>query len=165
MEREELNIIAPDGYEIDKNNSTFECIKFCKKRNHITIEHVWESINNVTYPFDGCASYRQVMKNGTAPKIKSHELSLNSNNKRFSKAVAYTVLSDIAEYYNKGWEPDWKNSKEEKYRIAYYSSKETYVIKQNFDYNNGTIIFKNEEDAQAVIDNPNFQEILDTLYQ
>ena len=27
MEKE-INIIAPEGYEIDKNNSTFECIRF-----------------------------------------------------------------------------------------------------------------------------------------
>lgn len=28
METKELNIVAPEGYEIDKENSTFECIKF-----------------------------------------------------------------------------------------------------------------------------------------
>lgn len=28
---EELKIVAPEGYEIDKENSTFECIKFKKK--------------------------------------------------------------------------------------------------------------------------------------
>lgn len=84
---------------------------------------------------------------------------------RLAKVAAYVALSDIAEYYNKGWKPDWKSSKEEKYRIAYYSSKETYVIKQNFDYNNGTIVFKNEEDARSVIDNPNFREILDVMFK
>ena len=30
METKELNIVAPQGYEIDKENSTFECIKFKK---------------------------------------------------------------------------------------------------------------------------------------
>ena len=28
METKELKIQVPDGYEIDKENSTFECIKF-----------------------------------------------------------------------------------------------------------------------------------------
>ena len=28
METKEINIIVPQGYEIDKENSTFECIKF-----------------------------------------------------------------------------------------------------------------------------------------
>lgn len=32
-------------------------------------------------------------------------------------------------------------------------------------YNEGAIYFKNKEDAQAVIDNPNFRSILDAIYK
>lgn len=32
METKEVKIIIPEGYEIDKENSTFECIKFKKLR-------------------------------------------------------------------------------------------------------------------------------------
>lgn len=28
METKEMKIVPPEGYEIDKENSTFECIKF-----------------------------------------------------------------------------------------------------------------------------------------
>lgn len=31
MEQKEIKITVPEGYEIDKENSTFECIKFKKK--------------------------------------------------------------------------------------------------------------------------------------
>lgn len=31
METKELKIQVPEGYEIDKENSTFECVKFKKK--------------------------------------------------------------------------------------------------------------------------------------
>lgn len=31
MEQKELKIVPPEGYEIDRENSTFECIKFKKK--------------------------------------------------------------------------------------------------------------------------------------
>ena len=31
METKELKIQAPEGYEIDKENSTFECVKFKHK--------------------------------------------------------------------------------------------------------------------------------------
>lgn len=31
MEQKELKIVPPEGYEIDSENSTFECIKFKKK--------------------------------------------------------------------------------------------------------------------------------------
>lgn len=33
------------------------------------------------------------------------------------------------------------------------------------NYNEGAIYFKNKEDAQAVIDNPNFRSILDAIYK
>ena len=38
------------------------------------------------------------------------------------------------------------------------------VIEDNSN-NVGTIVFKHKEDAQAVIDNPNFREILDVIYK
>lgn len=31
MNTKEIKITVPEGYEIDKENSTFECIKFRKK--------------------------------------------------------------------------------------------------------------------------------------
>lgn len=31
MKTKELKVQVPEGYEIDKENSTFECIKFKKK--------------------------------------------------------------------------------------------------------------------------------------
>ena len=39
----EINITVPEGYEIDKENSTFECIKF-KKRIEVNI---WKDIERV----------------------------------------------------------------------------------------------------------------------
>lgn len=36
MEAKELKIQAPEGYEIDKENSTFECIKFKPIKKGIT---------------------------------------------------------------------------------------------------------------------------------
>lgn len=39
----EINITVPEGYEIDKENSTFECIKF-KKRIDVNI---WKDIERV----------------------------------------------------------------------------------------------------------------------
>lgn len=39
MRTKEIKINVPEGYEIDKENSTFECIKFKSK----------EDISNLTY--------------------------------------------------------------------------------------------------------------------
>ena len=40
METKEVKIQAPEGYEIDKENSTFECIKFKPIKRYITYEDV-----------------------------------------------------------------------------------------------------------------------------
>ena len=48
MENKELNIIAPEGYEIDKENSTFEKIVF-KKINKLP--KTWEDLNDISGAF------------------------------------------------------------------------------------------------------------------
>ncbi len=44
-ETKEIKINIPEGYEIDKEHSTFECIKFKKKAKKI---NVWKDITYVT---------------------------------------------------------------------------------------------------------------------
>ena len=74
---------------------------------------------------------------------------------------------DIANYYNKGWKPNWNNRKENKYYIRLYknTNENDYDIGYRFEINHGIIFFKNKEDAQAVIDNPEFRDILNAIYK
>lgn len=44
MESKELKIQVPVGYEIDKDHSTFECIKFKPIKKYITYEDVCNTI-------------------------------------------------------------------------------------------------------------------------
>ena len=86
-----------------------------------------------------------------------------------SKLVALANLMDIAKYFN----GDWKysiNCNEKGYSIGYDNSiKEPYyaVCTENPDTDMyfGNIVFKNKADAQYVIDNPNFRDILDKIFK
>ena len=49
METKELKIEAPKGYEIDKENSTFECIKFKPIKKDITYEDICNSLFKTGY--------------------------------------------------------------------------------------------------------------------
>ena len=81
------------------------------------------------------------------------------------KAQAIAQLINIAKYYNEDWEPEWNNSNEYKYYIYYRYIADEYLVDANFAGVSSIVYFKNKEDAQAVIDNPNFRPILDAIYK
>lgn len=159
METKELKIQAPKGYEIDKENSTFECIKFKPIKKDITYEDVCNSILKTGYYTDDRGKILHVIKYANDVKIDKNNA---TNEKQLKRLLALNQLLNIAEYYNS------KRTSCVDTIIIYYSEVldkyNTAAVKHT--YNNGVqAMFKKEEDAQAVIDNPNFREILDTIYK
>lgn len=160
METKEFKIDIPEGYEIDKENSTFECIKFKPVKN-ITYEdcckklfpnckgfyiNAWGEIVNIANNF----SLEPSTSINTAP-----------NKKQLEKLLALNQLMNIAYYYNH------HKYVEKGYIITYNREGCCYgVMGDDSSYYEFTAIdpiFEKIEDAQAVIDNPNFRDILDTL--
>ena len=81
------------------------------------------------------------------------------------KAQAIAQLINIAKYYNGDWEPDWNNRNEDKCFIYYRYTRDEYAVDADLTDVANIIYFKNDADAQAVIDNPNFRPILDAIYK
>lgn len=81
------------------------------------------------------------------------------------KAQAIAQLINIAKYYNGDWKPEWNNSYEDKCYIYYRYIKDEYAVEADLTEVANVVYFKNSADAQAVIDNPNFRPILDTIYK
>lgn len=135
-----LTINIPDGMEIDLQNSNFDAgvIKFKKKE--LRYEDIEDSLD-----------------------IKTFLIPISVNNS--SKIKAIDKLIDTAEFYNGNWKPDWSNNKEGKFYISYNFIHNGYFVIEDNSNNVGTIVFKHKEDAQAVIENPNFREILDVIYK
>ena len=79
------------------------------------------------------------------------------------KLNAINILMDIARYYNGDWKPDWDDPEESKYYI--YRVRGSYDISISIFRRFSVVIFKKKEDAQAVIDSPNFREILDAIFK
>lgn len=133
-------INIPSGMEIDVENSNFKegIIKFKKKK----IDYV-----------DVCISL---------DTEESHIIVSNTNRE---KLMAISKLMDIADYYNKGWKPNWKNMDEHKFFILYDNIDKIYTTDYNTTFSSNAVYFNHEEDAQAVIDNPNFKVILDEIYK
>lgn len=141
----DLHINCSKGYSIDVEHSDLSkgIIKF--KKIDITYKDIEDTLN--------------LEKDLTG-------VACNVNN--VAKLSAIDKLINIANYYNKGWKPNWNNSEECKYCIVFSNNdnnENNYSISYKFETNYGNIFFKDKEDAQAVIDNPNFRDILDTIYK
>ena len=142
----DLHIDCPKEYSIDVEHSDLSkgIIKF--KNDNIILEDIYK---------DDDTDY-------------AANLVILSENKLFNKLLCIARLIDIANYYNKGWKPDFNNKTTYKYVIQYNGIENKYTH-YSIDYdvclNRCCVYFKNQEDAQAVIDNPNFRDILDTIYK
>lgn len=133
-----LTINIPEGMEIDTENSDFKAgvIKFKKKE--LTYKDIQDQVGK--YPTFTFVTPRN----------------------RF-KLNAINILMDVARYYNGDWKPDWDDPEESKYNI--YRVRGSYDISISAVRRFSVVIFKKKEDAQSVIDNPNFREILDAIFK
>ena len=158
MKIKELKIQVPKGYEIDKENSTFECIKF-KQIKDTTYEDICNNLFKSGYYINNGGEIIRVSDfNEGVKKDKNNA----TNIKQLKRILALNQLLNIAEYYNQlHTKEDYKQ-----YYIVYHMT----IGYKVYCYDEGAIpsvvvTFNRKEDAQAVIDNPNFREILDTIYK
>lgn len=143
-----IELVLPNGHEIDVESSDLSkgIIRF--KRKWLTLEQIYNMAK------------------------ESHYITNRSAIKEFSdgKLVALANLMDIARYFNGDWNYN-ANSDECGYMIAYYKTTTDICGYQVININAvtdmyfGNIMFKNEADAQYVIDNPNFRDILDNIFK
>lgn len=160
MEAKELKIQVPEGYEIDKENSTFECIKFKPIKKDITYEDVCNKIlkSKINYYINTSGRIED-----TVLEAKVYDKNNATNKKQLERLLALNQLLNIAEYYNKK-----ATEFNVKYHIYYNIVNCCYRVvscnSSSFVYSLEAI-FNDDKDAQAVIDNPNFREILDTIYK
>ena len=139
----------PNGYVIDKDNSDLDkgIIRFKKK--WLTIEEMYNLKPIVASEF-------------LAPFVAVNEATRN-------KIVTIITLMDIARYFNGDWNYDFTKG-DIGYMIVYDTTMtEPRYIVRKFDSVTkayyGNPIFKNQDDVQYVIDNPNFRDILDRIFK
>lgn len=149
-----IEFVLPNGYMIDKDHSDLDkgIIRF--KSKWLSLEQMYNMAKATNY--HTCLSE---IKDSTGDKTCTVR----------EKLIALANLMDIARYFNGGWE---YNVTEEVvgYSIAYYK----FVEKPHYSVCKldtsvytyyGSPVFKNEADAQYVIDNPNFREVLDSIFK
>ena len=142
-----IKINIPSGYVIDeeRSNLTNGIIKF--KRKWLSIEDIYRLVKENDY-----LTYRS--------SIVSF---------RDGKLIALANLMDITRYFNGNWNYDITKG-DIGYMIAYDASMiEPYYSIRKIDSVTkpyyGNPVFKNEDDARYVIDNPHFRVILDKIFK
>ena len=99
MEAKELKIQVPEGYEIDKENSTFECIKFKLIKKGITYKNVSNKLFNdnekIYYYIDSCGDIQFCQTTNVEDANNA------TNVKQLKRILALNQLLNIAEYYNR----------------------------------------------------------------
>ena len=148
METKEMKIVPPEGYEIDKENSTFEIVRFKPIKKALTYEEVVKELffgNDV--PFIDAVGKPRI------GKIEDCYL-LDPNNctsiKQCEKLLAINKLMNVAKYLNGDWKPDWGNKLQIKFYIAIYLG--NLVAYRVSSTNNINVFFKSEEAAQQASD-------------
>ena len=140
-------IDLPNGYVIDKEHSDFDKGIIAFKNKWLTLEQLYKLAKENNH-----VTHRDSIKDFSD-----------------SKLIALANLMDIAKYFNGDWNYDF--TKEcVGYSIVYCKlEKESHYsvreINNSFHTYYGNPVFKNEADAQYVIDNPNFRNILDKIFK
>ena len=130
----EIKIEVPEGYEIDKENSTFETIKF-KEMSKLPMS--WEELGDITgYYIDStsslknCYGYSSRGKENLWPTLELAEA-----------ALALSQLLQLRDRWNGDWKADW-NKANEKYVITIIAD---IAQKEWFTSTNKVLAFKTPE--------------------
>ena len=145
----------PKGYVIDKEHSDLDkgIIRF--KSKWLNLEQMYNVVKATNYN-----TYLSEIKDSTDDKTCEVR----------EKLIALANLIDIARYFNGDWNYRTRGDNCG-YMIAYDKTRtiddgyQVVHINSDTDMYFGNIIFKNEADAQEVIDNPNFRDILNAIYK
>ena len=150
-----IKIDLPKGYVIDKEHSDLDkgIIRF--KNKWLSLEQMYNMAKATNY--HTCLSE---IKDSTDDKTCEVR----------EKLIALANLMDIARYFNGDW--NYRIIGDNcGYMIAYDKTRtiddgyQVVHINSDTDMYFGNIMFKNEADAQYVIDNPNFRNILDKIFK
>ena len=153
METKELKIQVPEGYEIDKENSTFEKIVFRKIDNNLPKS--WKEFGEVEGWFVNNRCEIDYYDEGDS--TNDMDKNLFPTEEEAEACVALAQLCQLRDRYNGGWKPDWNITSETKYVIEVSKN----AIGKNCYGNRHKILsFKTEELRDKFLEN--FRGLIET---
>ena len=158
METKEMKIQVPEGYEIDRENSTFENIVFKKVENELPKS--WEDLYEVGGWFVDFQS--KVVTSGsmrTADSVKNR----SPTKEEAEACLALAQLCQLRDRYNDGWKPDWENRAQNKFIIYIHPDNEILFDKISANthaVSRHLLTFKTQELRDKFLEN--FKDLIET---
>lgn len=148
MEERVIKIEIPEGYEVDKEKSTFERIVFKpKKESYKDVCRKLFYKKKVYYP----NRYGNIVSS-KLNEIRYEDLNNCTSEKQAKKLLAINQLMNVAKYLNEDWKPDWRNEDEKKYIIFIDEQCNRIVIDCKYIVNTSIVYFKTKELAKKAIE-------------
>lgn len=145
METKEMKIQVPEGYEIDRENSTFEKIVFKKVDD---LPKSWEELEFIDGFF--VSSLSDIAKIGNNTTNDKNNKNVFPTKEEAEACLALAQLCQLRDRYNDGWKPDWEHEVEVKF-IFFYSRDR--IIKSTCYMSNSVLAFKTEELRDKFLEN------------
>lgn len=153
MNTKEIKITVPEGYEIDKENSTFECIKFKKKG--LTYEDICPKVLGMKFycidTWGGIGLFCLHPEEENYERLWYHPNNAKTK-EQLQRLLAINKLMNVAEYLNEGWKPDWENSNCSKWYIIWHHRSCKFIIDSGQLRQRNDIYFKTPDLALQAIE-------------
>ena len=152
METKEFKIDVPEGYEIDKEHSTFERIVF--KKIERELPKTWEEVGVIKGWYTYAGGSINYFSEGISTNYADRNIFPTKEEAEASLALAQ--LCQLRDRYNDGWKPDWEDN---------YVKYTLYFWKDNINQINSTgarnlLAFKNGTIRDKFLEN--FRDLIET---
>ena len=152
MEEKEFKIQVPEGYEIDRENSTFENIIFKKIENELP--KTWKDLEEIGgFYIDKYSIVSTFYDYDTDEENKN----VFPTKEEAEACLALAQLCQLRDRYNDGWKPDWKDGEKVKYCIEIY---ENTIVKNPYYAAHKVLAFKTKELRDEFL--KNFKDLIET---
>lgn len=151
METKEFKIQVPEGYEIDRENSTFEKIVFKRVED---LPKSWEDLKSMN-------GFYVSSQSDIKCYYENYQDSINKNvfptREEAEACLALAQLCQLRDGYNGGWKPDWKDDREKKHCIEFFKGK---IQKNYYHVLKKVLCFKTQELRDKFLEN--FRDLIET---
>ena len=151
MTEKSIEIIAPEGYEVDKERSSFEKIVFRALRDELPKRY---GDIEVVGGYKVCNDSTIEAASG---KAVSHNKGIFPTREEAEASIALAQLCQLRDRYNGGWKPDWASGRDLKYCIFVVGNEMCYCVESKFRH---ILCFKSVSIRDAFGDN--FADLIET---